>query len=174
METMMQFETLLHEGERVVERSGRKPRVFVGGSCLLVGAVLTGGALLRALSGSTFLPDLAVGAVLLYAAVWELLLCTRENVYVTTERVLWCAVTPIGTRGKVRSFPLREIRKARLCKTISFRQYEGGEILLVLSRESHVLPPLKNGLYVLDAIRAERADIAVNERESEEQRISGE
>lgn len=174
MERKAELERILHTDERVVEQSQRKPRLFVGISCLLVGAVLAGNALLRARSGAAFLPDLAAGALLLYAALWTLVLCTRELVCVTTERVLYLRVGPFGRPRSCLSFPLRDIRKARLCKTISFRQFESGEVLLVLDGREYVLPPLKNGLFVLDAVRAERADLAVAARECGEGTSSSE
>ena len=149
---------LLRETECFVEHSGRKPRTVIGVIFCGIGLWAVFEPVLLLFRYSELVVSFIIGLILLYAAMWILLISRREYVCVTNERLIYQKVNLIGKSGKTLSFQLQDISKARLGRSMtSYRQKEqsGHVVLIMTSGKVRVLPCLKNGMFIVEAIREE-------------------
>ena len=168
MKRKWEVDEQLNETECIVEYSERKPRLVTGISLFVVGAPAVWEPVVRGFFSAALVAEFLFGLLLVYLSVWTLILCGREYVCVTNQRVLYRKVNALGKRGKVLRFPLDNITEARLCKiSVMYRKRHSGEILLTFgNRKQCNLPFLQNGQYVLDAIWEEAGKIAARGREA--------
>ena len=143
----------LLKGERIQEYSRRRPSLWAGGSCLLVGMAVGAEAMMylfSAFGGAA----LVAGALFFYLGIRLLIFYGREGVWVTDQRVLYQKVTWRGSPGRLVEIPLREIRGVRLYKSCSmYVESCGGAVILRLKDQGqYVLPFLENGQYVMEAV----------------------
>ena len=168
METNPEIAELLHASESIVEYSSRKPRFLIGVLWMILGLWIVLESMFHAIPNPSLelVALIIAGLLFLYASVWVLIFSKREYVCVTNERVLYRKTNFVGKQGRIVSFPLQEITKARLCRiTILFRQkQQTGHILLVIrNRRKYILPYLDNGMFIVEAIRDERSKIKEDE-----------
>lgn len=161
---------LMLEGEIPVEYTQRKSRHLIGAALVIVGIPTTVEPLIRQFAAVEFAMEFLLGLSLMYFAVRELLICTREFACVTNQRVIYRRVTWRGKLGRTKAVFLTDISSAKLCQTAkAWRNCHSGEVLMKLTKGGqYVTPFLENGQFILDAIRAERANIAIAKHESSE------
>jgi len=167
MEASLEVKTLLGELEHVVEHSERKPRILVGVICIILGLWAVIEPFLYLFSSAVLIAVFLSGTVFLYISVWTLVFCKREYVCVTNKRVIYRKTNLLGGRGRVMFFPLEEITRARLCRTVTafhHKSYSGHVLLVLENRKHYVLPFLQNGVFIVEAIRDECGNIAASDR----------
>jgi hypothetical protein len=159
---------LLLEGEIPVEYTKRKPRQLLGAALAVVGIPTVMEPLIRQFVTVEFIMEFLVGLALVYFAVREFLVCTREFACVTNQRVLYRRVTWRGKPGRTKAVFLSDISSAKLCQTaMAWRNCYSGDVLMKFAKGGqYVTPFLENGQFILDAIREERANIAIAKHES--------
>ena len=159
---------LLRETERFVEHSGRKPRIVIGVICCGIGLWAVLEPVLFLFRYSELVVSFIIGLMLLYAAMWILLISRREYVCVTNERLIYQKVNLVGKSGRTLSFRLQDIGKARLGRSmLSYRQTEqsGHVVLIMRSGKVRVLPCLINGMFIVEALREECKKLSCSQAE---------
>lgn len=151
----------LKENEHIVEHSGRKYRGFSGCTLFIVGIPCMLEPVIKGFISYSFLIEFLVGCLLMYGVLWNFVLCQNEYVCVTNERILYRKCNFLGKTAKVISYPIKDVAKARLCRTsVMWKNRYDGQLILKLHGRTRILPPLYNGQYVLDAIRESRDELA--------------
>jgi hypothetical protein len=95
----------------------------------------------------------------------EFWLQRREFACVTNQRLLYRHLDLFAKPDGVKSIDLNNVKSARLCQTaMAWRDTKRGEVLIKQKDGGqYTTPPLMNGQFILDAIRAERAEIQIEE-----------
>lgn len=161
MERQLGLEKELGQGERIVEHSGRKYQALTGAALLILGIPCVAEPVIRGFASVGFWVEFIVGCMFSYGALWALVLCQKEYVCVTNERILYHRCNFLGKKKKVISYPIKGVSRARLCRTsVMWKNRYDGQVLLKIHNRTRILPMLYNGQYVLDAIRESRDELA--------------
>ena len=157
----------LTPGERVLEYSPCKPRLFTGIACAVIALPTLADPILRGFATPMFVAELLLGLLFGYAALYTLVLCRQGYVCVTNRQVYCRRVHPLGGRGRLQAIPLNRIAGAKLCRVAAAwqRQYSGDLLLTLTDGSSRMLPLLQNGQFVLDTIHEACSQHAVEKRE---------
>ena len=95
----------LTPGERVLEYSPCKPRLFTGIACAVIALPTLADPILRGFATPMFVAEFLLGLLFGYAALYTLVLCRQSYVCVTNRQVYCRRVHPL-TDGSSRMLPL--------------------------------------------------------------------
>lgn len=144
-------------GEYPTAISYRKPETLSGAALLFIGGFAVVDTLGNAFGGLwQSLLVILLGAGAIYGGVWTLWFAKRSYVLVTSQRVVYQKVDPLGRPGKVICIPREEIQRARFLKsTVMYRvgRSDGGISISLTNGKTILIPSLRDAENILGALR---------------------